>query len=119
MTKSVLIVEDDFLIAYDLKVQPEDANYSISGPAGSIEDALGLIGSVSDVCVAVLDIDLHGESSFPIAEALMENEIPFLFLSGNNSWDLPAGLSEKIVHTKPVNMPRLIDQLKQLCPPCC
>ncbi|KCZ52323.1 response regulator [Hyphomonas pacifica] len=118
MKRSVLVVEDDFLIAYDLKIQLEERGYIVTGPAGSVEDALAALEK-HDICSAILDIDLHGKPSFPVAEVLREKGIPFLFLSGNYSWELPPELSDSLVHPKPVSVMRLIGELNDLCTPDC
>ncbi|MAN45297.1 MAG: response regulator [Alphaproteobacteria bacterium] len=118
MKRSVLVVEDDFLIAYDLKTQMEGEGYDVSGPVGSVEAALKAL-EAHDICSAVLDIDLHGTASFPVAEALKEKGIPFMFLSGNCAWQLPREFSDVLVHGKPVSVPKLLGELNDLCEPDC
>ncbi|KCZ54305.1 hypothetical protein HY29_14815 [Hyphomonas beringensis] len=119
MKRSVLIVEDDFLIAYDLKIQMEGQGYDVKGPAGSVEAALTAL-ETHDICSAILDIDLYGTASFPVANALKDKDIPFMFLSGNYAWQLPPEFSDILVHPKPVNVPKLICELRDMCKPeCC
>ena len=107
----ILLLEDDFLIAFDMKTQLEDAGMEVVGPVASNEDAKALIepGSIQ---AAVLDMDLGGVASFPTAHRLKEFGIPFVFVTGNNEADLQDGLADSPIHTKPVHYPRLIEQLK-------
>ncbi|WP_273241675.1 response regulator [Hyphomonas atlantica corrig.] len=110
---NILLVEDDFLIAYDMKLQLEEAAFVVVGTVSSAEDALALLEDTL-VCAAVLDMDLGGVSSFPIAHRLNEMRIPFLFVSGNDGGELPGDLVGSPIMTKPVNYPRLISVLREL-----
>ena len=103
----ILLLEDDFLIAFDMKTQLADAGMEVVGPVASNEDAKALIepGSIQ---AAVLDMDLGGVASFPTAHRLKEFGIPFVFVTGNNEADLQDGLADSPIHTKPVHYPRLI-----------
>ena len=109
----ILLVEDDFLIAYDVKAQLEDAGMEVVGPASSNEDADALI-QPGAVHAAVLDMDLGGVTSFPTASRLKDLGIPFVFVTGNDQAELKGSLAGSAVHTKPVHFPRLIDTLKNL-----
>ncbi|RUV63837.1 response regulator [Mesorhizobium sp. M5C.F.Ca.IN.020.29.1.1] len=80
----VLVVEDTFLIALDVSDQLADAGCEVIGPASSVKQALEQIDGVS-LDGAVLDINLAGERSFPIAELLASRGVPFIFLSGYDS----------------------------------
>jgi CheY-like chemotaxis protein len=80
----VLIVEDTFLVAMDLSDQLTDSGCSVIGPAASVQQALDQIDGVA-LDGAVLDVNLDGERSFPIAEVLTARGVPFLFLSGYDS----------------------------------
>lgn len=110
---NVLLVEDDFLIAYDMKLQLEEAGFAIIGPVSSPQDALTLLEE-GGVCAAVLDMDLGGVASFPVGDRLNELGIPFLFVSGNDVGELRGGLVGSAVLTKPVNFVRLIGTLNEL-----
>ncbi len=107
----ILLLEDDFLIAFDLKAQLEEAGMDVVGPVANNDAAARLIEPGS-VHAAVLDMDLGGEASFPTAHRLQDLGIPFVFVSGNDHTELPGSLAGSSVHTKPVHFPRLIDQLR-------
>jgi len=80
----ILVVEDQFLIAMELADQLEEAGCDIVGPASSVKQALKEMQQAT-LDGAVLDINLAGEWSFPIAEILAARGVPFLFLSGYDS----------------------------------
>ena len=65
----VLVVEDEFLIAFDIQTMLEGHGHSVLGPAGSIEDALRLLES-GQPDVAMLDLNLRGQLVLPVARRL-------------------------------------------------
>jgi CheY-like chemotaxis protein len=78
----VLVVEDQFLIADELDQILTGWRCKVFGPAPSAAHALEIIESQALDC-AILDINLgDDERSFSVAEALVERDIPFLFLTG-------------------------------------
>jgi len=78
--RNVLIVDDEPLIAMDLKETLEGAGAN-AVTAGSCAEALGLIaGNAFDA--AVLDVHLHDDASYVIADELGRLGVPFVFLSG-------------------------------------
>ncbi|MCK8495373.1 sigma 54-interacting transcriptional regulator [Spirosoma sp. RP8] len=94
---SLLIVEDEFLIANDLRRILTKGGYQIDGIAGSVEEAKGQIaGKRPDI--VLLDIFLDGhETGIDLAHWLNKQAIPFVFLSAN----LTDGLLEEAKVTQP------------------
>ena len=80
MKNTVLVVEDDLLIAMDLKETLEVLGWGVIGPAHSVDHALGILARESP-SVALLDINLGRELVTPVAEALSEIGVPFVFAS--------------------------------------
>lgn len=109
----ILVVEDEWLIAAQLELTLEDLGYAVVGPAPSVREAVALIAT-DRPDAAVLDISLGDETSFAIAAALTERDIPFLFLSGYTAADLPAGLDGRILLNKPATERDLGDILAAL-----
>jgi DNA-binding response OmpR family regulator len=87
--KRVLIVEDEVLIAMNLEDMLNDLGHEVIGQATRIELAMDLARE-SDIDFAVLDINLAGKKSFPVADILSERGIPFAFATGNG----PEGLMD-------------------------
>ncbi len=81
MSKSVLIVEDDPLIAMDMEDFFESKNYDILGPAFNVVEALNLLKENRPDC-ATLDYNLGKETSVPIADILYNSNVPFVFVTG-------------------------------------
>jgi CheY-like chemotaxis protein len=66
----ILIVEDDYFIADDFAAILEAAGAWIVGPAGTLSDAMGLMERTERLDGAILDINLHGEMAYTLADAL-------------------------------------------------
>lgn len=109
-TCDVLLVEDEFLIALDVKMRLEAAGYTIRGPAASVEEGMALLDK-GLVCAAILDINIQGSSSFPIAERLADEAIPFMFLSGNDSFRPHERFADRTVLTKPIDYDKVLQEL--------
>lgn len=98
--KRVLIVEDESLVAFLIEEYLADAGCDTVGPFGSVAKALEAVRSET-FDLAVLDVNLNGERSYPIADALEERGIPFLFLSGYGDTGIPSGRCDWKVCAQP------------------
>src|ERR1700743_3162089 len=97
---SVLVVEDNALIAEAICEDLQDHGCAVIGPASRAEDALAL-ASARSLDGALLDINLGGEMSFDVADHLARKNVPFIFLSGYNDHDkLPPRLRSAPLLTK-------------------
>jgi DNA-binding NtrC family response regulator len=85
MSKAILIVEDEFIVANDLRLILTGAGYKVTGIAASAPEATEYI-KTDRPDMALLDIRLEGNSSgIEIAKSLRNENIPFVFLSANSS----------------------------------
>lgn len=112
--RRILVVEDEPLLAMDLEAVLIDAGFAVIGPASGLEEALRRLHHETVVDGAVLDIALHGSFSFPIADALADRGIPFLFVSGHAREILPERHQCRRVVQKPYQPERLIADLLAL-----
>ena len=84
--RHVLVVEDDYILAQELKDELEHLGAEVLGPVSSVEDALAVLAADPAPDTAVLDLNLGGEMVFPLADALEARAIPFVFLTGYEQW---------------------------------
>lgn len=76
-----LLVEDNLLIAVDLEQALDALGVAKVSIAATVEEALDIL-RLNEVQFALLDLGLGGELSLPVAERLIELEIPFAFATG-------------------------------------
>ncbi|SDY92271.1 HWE histidine kinase domain-containing protein [Citreimonas salinaria] len=106
--KTVLIVEDEHLVGLEIAEVLHTAGCSVTGPVGSLQDALRIAVS-DDVEVAVLDINLNGEFVWPVARGLKARGIPFIFTTGYaETMAPPPELKEAARTEKPIDPDRLV-----------
>ena len=79
--KKILVVEDEWLIADYLAAMLEDIECVVVGPVSTVAEALTSIAAGNIDCV-LLDANLKGESSAPIADALAADAVPFIVVTG-------------------------------------
>jgi CheY-like chemotaxis protein len=91
MTKSnplhglrILVVEDVYLVAEVICDQLQDCGCEVVGPVGQLNQALALARQET-LDGAVLDVNLKGQPSFAVSDALRERMIPYVFLTGYDS----------------------------------
>lgn len=107
----ILAVEDEYFLAMDLKRDLAAAGAHVLGPVPSIQKALAIIASELRIDGAVLDINLSGEMSFPVADALMLRRVPFVFTTGYVDGDLGKRYRHIGRCEKPTRFPVLLEAL--------
>jgi DNA-binding NtrC family response regulator len=85
MKENILIVEDEFIVANDLRIMLQKAGYKICGIAPSVAKAVDLIKTKSPDWILV-DIFLQGtKTGIDLAGQLGEMGIPFIYISANTN----------------------------------
>ncbi len=85
MNKTVLIVEDEFIVADDIKLTLQNAGYTVCGIADNVMEAREIIQSKKPSLV-LLDIHLKGKlNGIELAKELREQNIAFAYLSANSN----------------------------------
>lgn len=105
----ILVVEDNFMLAELTKDLLEDNGGRVVGPVGRLEEGL-VQARDATLDGAILDINLHGELSFAIAEVLSSRGVPFLFVTGYQDRSMvPVALRSARRLDKPVPDEHLIE----------
>jgi CheY-like chemotaxis protein len=111
---SILVMEDDGLLAMDLCNTLAGLGYEVVGPARNVKDAIAKI-ETQKVHVALLDVNLgNGQTSYPFAEMLTDFGVPFAFLTGYGESGLDKKFRDRPVVSKPINQAELVETLDQL-----
>ncbi|GAA4503485.1 HWE histidine kinase domain-containing protein [Gluconacetobacter tumulicola] len=82
--QSILVLEDEFIIAMELEDVLGTEHGARVHIASTLQDAFDILNNHA-VDLAILDVNIDGESSLPVARALSEGGIPFLFATGYGS----------------------------------
>lgn len=98
--RRALVVEDEILVAMYVEDLLIDLGFEVVAVATELEQALPLARDTA-FDLAVLDINLNGKLSFPVAEVLRQRRIPFLFASGYGSRGLIEGYADAVRIQKP------------------
>ncbi len=109
----VLLVEDEYYIADDLRRILDAAGASVVGPVGTVAKAHRAIDEDAFDC-AVIDLNLHGESAVPIADRLVEGRKSFAIATGYGSTAVPDHLRAVPRLEKPFDPPALLKLVGQL-----
>jgi DNA-binding response OmpR family regulator len=107
----ILILEDEISIALDLREEFSARGHSVVGLTGTVEEGLRL-ARCEALDAAVLDVDLHGRTSYPVADELKRRNIPFVFVT---AYDMPdvSPYDNVLVLRKPVDYRALFDALPE------
>lgn len=109
--RTILLVEDDYFIAQDMARTLNTDGVDVIGPVASVEAAMKLIDRTEQIDGAVLDINLQGTLSWPIAEAFLERGVRFVFATGYDSSVIPSRYAEIVPLQKPVTYNNILTGL--------
>ena len=104
--RRILLVEDEVIVALGIEDMLSDLGCTVVGPAYSVE-AGREIAANEQVDAAVIDINLGGAVSEPIATILAERGIPFCFSTGYGSAVVPDEFRDRPVLQKPYTKAQL------------
>lgn len=99
--RRILLVEDEELVALELSTELSRLGWAVVGPASTLNEAQLLLSAEFDA--AVLDVNLRGRSVYPLAEALAERHVPFLFCTGYEMADPEGRFPDVPVIRKPAH----------------
>lgn len=109
----VLVVEDEPLIGMLIEDVLDDLGWEMVGPVASVADALALARSERIDC-AILDVNVRGGQTYPVAELLLGRGVPLLVASGYGDWTLPEHLLSQNRLLKPYTSDQLRNELRLL-----
>ena len=110
-TSSILIVEDEPLIAMMLEDFLESLGHSVSATCDTVGEALSEVDK-GGFDLAILDVNLKGESVWPVAAELRDREIPFILASGGHVDAPPAEFADVPMIDKPYTIDRVTPALE-------
>jgi DNA-binding NtrC family response regulator len=109
----VLIIEDEYFLGDDLATALRPLGIQVIGPVPALSDAMSLDHYGFDV--AVIDINLQGNSAYPIADKLMRLGKPFIFTTGYNAETIPHRFRHVRRWEKPYALAKVAADVAELC----
>jgi DNA-binding NtrC family response regulator len=101
--RSVLILEDEPVIGFALEDMVETMGGRVCGTAFRVAEALDLLDR--HACeAAILDVNIAGERSYSVADALAARGIPFIFATGYGDSEHPPRFAKSPTVTKPYGL---------------
>ncbi len=112
LRRSILLIEDEPLVAMDVEMALEAAGFRVVGAAASNEAAFSMLRTeIPDL--TILDLNLGHETSFPVFDHLAELRRPFIVVSGHSRHLLPAQYRDQPFLQKPYRMEALLRLVRE------
>lgn len=111
----VFIVEDESMLVMLLEDLLPTLGYEVAGSAASVDQALADLPDAQTDLV-IIDVNLAGTPSFPVADALRAQGVPFLFTTGYGQQGLPERFADAPVLAKPFRRQDIENALTRVYP---
>jgi PAS domain S-box-containing protein len=116
--RRIVLIEDEMLVAMELEEALRDLGCEVLGPATTVEEAMRLTqAEAGRIDAAILDVNLAGRPSFPVADLLTGHGVPVIFATGYG--DLPDGRAagaSSVLLRKPLKRGELEAVLSRMLP---
>jgi CheY-like chemotaxis protein len=109
----LLLIEDEAMVAFFMEDMLMDMGHEVGAIASRMPEALE-IARTGAFDLAILDVNLDGKPSYPIAEVLRERSIPFAFATGYGIKGIDPRFADVPVLTKPFLESEMKNVLQQL-----
>lgn len=110
--RRVLVIEDEMLILMMIEDMLADLGCDSVAVASKIGPAISLIEG-QDFDTAMLDMNLNGIESYPVADALKARDVPYFFSTGNSLTNMKDGYRDQDVLKKPFTFEQLSNMLSR------
>ena len=111
--RRVLVIEDEMLILIMIEDMLADLGCASVSSAATVNQAIALIES-EDFDAAMLDLNLNGNATYLVADALVARGVPFVFSTGYSGDDIRDGYRDRPVLKKPFMDKELVDIFTRL-----
>lgn len=109
----VLVLEDETLVSMMVEDMLIDLGCEIVGPFARLDQAVAFVSGNQGIDLALLDVNLGGERSFPVAELLTERGTPFVFTTGYDESGMPDQWRSRPSLRKPFMMHEMATVLRK------
>jgi CheY-like chemotaxis protein len=111
--RRLLVVEDEMMVLLNIEDTLADLGCTSVSAAATVDQALAYIAE-QDFDAAMVDVNLDGRTSYPVADALAARGVPFVFSTGYRGQSLRDGYRDRPVLGKPYREAELVAILTEL-----
>lgn len=104
--RRILLVEDEALVAMMMNDLLEELDFAVTGPKQNLQEALAAARD-EHFDAAILDVNVAGQTIYPVATALMARGVPFAFVTGYDATGIDPRFAGVPVLQKPVDRERI------------
>lgn len=112
--RSILIVEDEPLIAMMLEDFLDSLGHTVAATCDTVAEALARVGQ-GGFDVAIIDVNLNGERVWPVADRLAEQGVPYILATGGHIEPPPPQHAGVPVLSKPFTLDAIEPALAEAC----
>ena len=109
--QTILVLEDEYFLATEIRRTLTRAGAEVVGPFPTVEEGLSASGGDRPLDAALLDINLRGETVYPVADHLRQRGVALVFMTGYDRDALPAAYRDVPICEKPVTLSSLMRHL--------
>ena len=113
--RRILVLEDEMMVLFVIEDMLGDLGCEAVTTATTVNQALALVEERS-FDAAILDVNLNGQQSYPVADALAARGVPFTFATGYGTHGLKDGYSDRPILKKPFREEDLVAAIARLFP---
>jgi CheY-like chemotaxis protein len=110
----VLVVEDEALVALLLETMLTELGHGVVGPVARLGKALEM-AQREELDIAILDVNINGQETYAVAEALAARKVPFVFATGYDAKRLREPYRDGPVLQKPYMQSDLQKMIDEVC----
>jgi CheY-like chemotaxis protein len=112
--RSILIVEDEPLIAMMLEDFLDSLGHTVAATCDTVAEALARVVQ-GGFDVAIIDVNLNGEQVWPVADRLAAQGVPYVLATGGHIEPPPALHARVPVLSKPFTLDAIEPALAEAC----
>lgn len=110
----VLVLEDETLVSMMVEDMLADLACEVIGPFARLDQAIEAVSELEEAPdVALLDVNLGRQQSFPLAEILRDKGVPFVFTTGYDDSGIPSEWRDRPALRKPFMLHHMKDALEK------
>jgi DNA-binding response OmpR family regulator len=110
---TILVVEDEYFLGDDVAAALSGIGAKVIGPLNDLEQAMQAV-SENALAGAALDVNVRGQTIYPLAQELQSRGVPFIFMTGYGRDAIPREYQHVRRCEKPFDVKELVSEMATL-----